>query len=357
VRTLRGRSLVLLALVVAALSAGVLSACGSSSSTKPADVLEQTFTSAKTVKSGKLDVGVTLQGKGGKSVVLDVAGPFQSNGAGHVPSFDLTAAVTLTGQSLSAGLISTGDHLYVSFRGTDYVVPDATFAEFRKGYVDAQRQNGTSGATSGSALSALGLHPLTWLVDPKNAGTVNVAGTDTIHITTGLNLGALLRDASTVLGKANASGLSAGGQKVPTSITPAQIAKVTKTLTNVHADVFTGKDDKTLRRIVLAGGLHVNTSAGGLTPTGVRVSIAITDLNEPQTITAPSNAKPISELGKELSAMFGGFGALTGGGAAGGSSSGSSSKTAKTAKAYLDCVKRAGRDAAKIQRCSPLLSP
>jgi hypothetical protein len=113
-------------------------------------------------------------------------------------------------------------------------------------------------------------------------------------------------------------------------------------------------------------------SANGLQGGHVDLNLTITDLNAPQTITAPANPRPLSELQAQiaqLGSVLSGGSATTGAtGTAGTTTGGAGASTASTgatattgtgtddaASAYSKCVQAAGGDIAQIQKCAPLL--
>jgi hypothetical protein len=359
VRHPRRSILIAVAVLVAVLAPAVLVACGGSgggSSDDPAKILSDTFTGTKKLDSGKLDVAVDLTNTSKQKTSLRLTGPFQTNGAGKVPSFALTLSIAAAGQSLSAGFTSTGDAAYVTFGGKSYVLDDKTFKSFADGYTKA----GKSGkkTSSSSPLSAFGVDPQRWLNGAKVVGSEEVGGTDTTHVTTGVNVAALVTDVNRLVGKAS----SATGQKTPQSLSPSEIAATAKTFENAHVDVFTGKDDKTLRRLVLAFDVAGGKPIAGMNLSSVRVSLGFADLNQPQTITAPKDPQPFSDLQTELQSFLGGVttgsasGSGTGTDGSSGSSSGSSSGDATAgASKYLQCVQKAGDDIAKVQKCASLI--
>ncbi len=119
--------------------------------------------------------------------------------------------------------------------------------------------------------------------------------------------------------------------------------------------MWTGKDDKTLRKLTLdvdvAVPAEARKRAGGLSTGTLAVSLLIADLNADQTITAPAGAKPLSDLTQAL-------GATSGGGAGTSTTPSATTPTAPTAGAtpeYLDCVQKAGQDLSKVQKCAELL--
>ena len=119
-------------------------------------------------------------------------------------------------------------------------------------------------------------------------------------------------------------------------------------------EIYTGKDDSILRRLVV--NLGIEEAASGTSGT-IGFDVSITDLNEDQDIAEPSDAKPFNELLGQL----GGLGALAaararaasgssddGGAAAGGS--------AEDLEEYSKCLTDAGNDVDEARKCADLLT-
>jgi hypothetical protein len=115
-------------------------------------------------------------------------------------------------------------------------------------------------------------------------------------------------------------------------------------------DVYSGTDDHLLRKLSL--GLQIEPPAGtGATVSSVDVnfSIAFSDVNQPQTITAPSNAKPLSELLNQLGIPgLPGVGGSTGGFSLPGGTGGASGSS------YQNCIAQA-KTPSDIQKCATKL--
>ena len=205
-----------------------------------------------------------------------------------MPKFALKAAFEGAGQSLSAGATSTGDKGYVSFQGTDYVVADQVFQQFKTQYEQARQQ--AEGQDQGQSLATLGLDPRKWLVDPQNAGEAQVGDTDTIKITAGIDVDKLLDDANTALAAASALG-AAQGQQIPEKLTEEQKQQAVEAIKDPKIEIYTGKDDKIMRRLVLSLGLEDEGSSGT-----IAFDVSITDLNEAQDIPEPQDAQPFDQL-------------------------------------------------------------
>lgn len=373
--TIRRPIAALLALVAVLALAGGLAACGGSSSSNAGaqELLAQTFGPDKPVRSGKLDLGLNLDLKGVKNlggpVVITLKGPFQSAGKGKLPSFDFSATLAAAGQNLSAGAVSTGDKGFVRFQGKSYVLSDPIFASFKQGYEKAQNQ--TTKKSSGTSLRALGIDPRRWLKDATKAGEEKVGGADTVHIKAAIDVPKFLDDVNTLLARADRIGVAGStGSKVPSKLTDQQRQQIERAVKSARIDVWTGKDDTTLRKLAIVVDLDVpadaRNKAGGLTTGRVSFNLAIAELNKDQTISAPAGARPLTELTAQFSSLLG---AATGSGGTSSGSSGSGASTPTTStpaapgatsgsapKAYLDCLQKAGSDVAAVQKCAALLN-
>jgi len=351
---MKARTTVVIALL--ALLAGVLAACGGSSASDedPNAVLKETFGGGKAVKSGKIAASIDLKAKGGNlngPVSIKLDGPFESQGDKQLPKFDLNLSLSGGGQSLSAGAISTGDQGYLKFSGQTYAVPADVFAQFKKGFEQSQSKTGTQGST----LSSLGVDPIKWLENPKNEGTEDVAGTETIHITSDVDVTAFLDDLDTIVKRAG----SLGAGNVPSSITPAQKQAIAAAVKKAEFQVWSGKDDKILRKLQLDISFEVpagqRQQAGGLESGELTVVLQLSDIGKGQDIEAPSGAKPLSSLLSQLGGLGAALGA--GSGSSGSGSSGSSGSTDSSAfEAYAQCLEQAGGDTSKAQECAALLN-
>jgi hypothetical protein len=339
----------LLALVFAVAACGGGSDDEASSSTDVNELLKQTFTGSKDVKSGNLDLALKVEAQGGESqiqgpVSISLSGPFQAQDEGKLPKFKLEAAFEGAGQSIKAGATSTGDKGYLSFQGTDYVVEDRVFDQFKAGFEQAQKQ----GSDQKQSFASLGMDPRNWLTDPQNAGDSKVGDDDTIKITGGIDVAKLLDDVNNALSKASALGLGGAGQ-VPEKLTEQQKREVAEAVEDPRVEIYTGKEDTILRRLVV--NLGIDDKASGSSGR-VGFDVSITDLNEDQDIAEPADAKPF----KDLLGQLGGLGLGGAGGASSGSGSGGSSSSEDLEK-FSQCITEAGEDVEKARKCSDLLSP
>ena len=354
--------LLLATLALAALS---LSACGGSLADKSAQgVLKETFGPGKEIKSGKLDLRIAFNGQavGAAQGPLKVAlkGPFSSSGGGKLPMFDLTANLDIGGQAVAAGAVSTGKEAFLTFGGQDFKVPDASFKQASDLYAKDQKE---SKKKSGPTISSLGVQPLTWVRDPKQAGEEDVGGTKTVHVTSQVDVPAMLLDVNKLLARDAVSGAAAGaGGQVPDKLTDPQRKLIADSVKNASLEVFTGKDDGILRRLNVQLTFDVpeaeRKNSGGLTAGTLGLDLVFSELNEKQAIKAPASSRPLSEL----------TGGLAGGatGASGAAGAATPPAAAPGADAQIDpsspegkyaaCLDKAGQSIAEAQKCAPLLS-
>ena len=376
----RFRTLTPLILSIALVApAAAVTACGSSSaSTEDAQkVVNETFNGKKKVDSGKLtlDASAKLDASGAAGqqlkdpVTLKVGGPFQSRGETELPALDLDLVVGGAGQNFSAGAVSTGEKGYISYQGKDYAVPDKIYQQYKSSFSAQQKKDKSKNQLD---LAALGIDPQKWLTNPKNEGVEKVAGADTIHVSAGVNVGALLDDVNDLLKRSDQLGLTQQQrQQLPTKLSPSAKKQIQDSVKTAKVDIFTGKDDKTLRRLELEVSFdlpqNLRSQSQGLNGGDVKLNVELADLNQKQDIKAPANARPWSELQQQLglSALAGGgSGGLLGGssgsgtGATGSNGSGSSGGSGgsalgsggglsatdkKRTQRYLTCVQKAKR--------------
>lgn len=247
-----------------------------------------------------------------KPVSLSLAGPFQSNGEGKFPSFSLQLQIAASGHSFGAGATSTGSALYVELGGSWFSLPSSSFAALQQSYAQATKSSSSTKARS--AFASLGIEPSHWLIEPTNAGTATVGGEPTYHVTAGVNVPALLSDVS----KLSSSGSSLGLSSLPGagSLTPSAISEMSKSIKSAHVDIYTGKSDHILRKLEVTASVsstpQTQAALGGLRTATITFSLEFTSINQPQTITAPANPKPFSQLVPALQQLTGALGGPTG---------------------------------------------
>jgi hypothetical protein len=337
-----GRLLLLLTLV-AAVAAGCGSA-GTQSAASSADVdqlLRETFANLGKISSATVDAQLAIDG-GGQTIGAHLSGPFQSQGAGKLPKFRIDATLTSGGHSFSAGATWTGDHGFVAVQGTQYALSPAVERQLQSGYAQSLKSSRAKQG-NGAVLSSLGIDFTKWLKNARNAGDTQVGGTDTIELTGDADVPRVVSDLEAVAGRARSLNLP-GATKTP-QFTAAQRQQLVNAVKRISIQVYTGKADHVLRRIVVAADLQDPTAK---TPAHLSLDLTLSGVGADQQIVAPTGAKPFAELLK-LSKGLSGLGALS-------SPSGGQAKHAQaTVQSYAKCVEKAAGDQVKLQRCAALI--
>jgi hypothetical protein len=360
----------ILLLVLCALTGGLV-ACGGDDSDDVDQILSETFGEGKDVKSGRLALAFRLDAQGLQNlrgpVALRLNGPFASQGRNQLPRFDFQVALDAGGQTLTAGAVSTGEKGFVRFQDQAYALSDQLYQQFRKGYADQAKCSQEQGG-EGVSFSSLGIRPGQWLRDAKTAGSEKVGGVETTHITAGVDVPKLLEDVNRILGRTegNVEDPCAKEQKgQPQRRTGRQLSEqdrkaIADAVKDARVDVWTGEDDRVMRRINVAIRFDVpedqRERVRGLRSGALRFDMTIGGLNEKQDIKTPTGARPLDDLVAQFGGQVPGLGGASGGSSQqGGSATQPQQQQQQPESAYLQCVQEAGQDVVKLQQCRDLI--
>jgi hypothetical protein len=299
-----------------------LAACGGDDDVDVQQVLRETFGGKKGIKSGRLDAGLRLDLSGLAQlrgpVRFSLSGPFETAGRDAVPKFDFDAKVDAGGDTFTAGAVSTGDKGFIEIQGQTVAIPDEQFQRYR----ELLAQDASAGDEGGVSFKSLGIDPQRWLRSPEYAGKEEVGGAETIHIRAGIDVERLLDDVNRVLARAE----QVEGDRAR-QLTEEERRQLGEAIENARLELWTGEEDRILRRINVKLGFELPESArqraNGLTSGTISFDLAFGAINEEQEIRAPENAQPA-------------------GGGGGGASE------------YERCVQQAGSDVSELQKCAAL---
>jgi hypothetical protein len=335
-----------------ALAALTLAACGGDDSDSggsggggdSADartILNETFSGSKDVRSADVTLRLTLaEDGGGDSFAIGIGGPFQTAEGSDLPEFDMELDADLgTNGQFRAGVVSVDERLFVEWMGDTYSVPSELLDQARSS-LDEQSET-----QRGQSLESYGIDPQRWIDDPEVVGQEDVGGAETDHVSGTLNVTAFLDSVDTLLAEVDRQGLAAAsGQDVPDRIPAEDRAEIERAIRGARVDVWSGTDDRTLRKLQV--GVAVQPE-GGERGGDVDFVLQLDGVNEEQSITAPSNARPIDELLGQFQGLLGDSGL---GGAADPTAPGGGD-----IDEYQDCLIRAAGDVEAAQRCASLL--
>jgi hypothetical protein len=309
---------------------------------------------------------------------LSFGGPFTRGGAGKPPESDFTITISGQGHHGSLQVISAGGKGYITVSGQSYELPASNFKSVESGLGSLPSSGGTSGVkTDTSALSKLGIHPLDWLSDPKivmRKSSIGGGATTWIHAT--VDTTAMLQDLSKLLAKSGSLGI-AGANSLPKSISATTRKRLAKALGSPTFNVWTGASDKILRNLIVRATIPITgqtrTGLGGTTSVVVTLAFGYTEVNQPQTITAPTSVEPYSVLRSKVAALLKEIedALLTGSPTAGTTTTGTTTTGTTTTgtttssigtttisgvtNRYSACISNAAGDVRKMLKCAPLL--
>lgn len=323
-------------------------------------LLRDTFSGSHTMRSANLvaQLSATLQGIPSASgpILLKLSGPFDRLDPKLPPKFDFALSVALGGKAFKAGIVTDGSGLVIKIKDDAYAVPDSLYQRFAQG--------STSKSGSGSSsnpLSELGIQPLKLIKNATVAGDEQIAGEPTSHVTAQLDVAGLLDTISGLLSKVPKLGV--GTTQLPQGITASQRAAVTSAIKTATIDVCSGKTDHALRKLDISTLVVPPAgSAGPLQQADLKLQVQFSDINEPQSVTLPTDTKPLAQLQQQIQGLLSGLGGLGGSGVQGSgatsSGSGSSTPPASAVKAQQliqKCVEEANGDGTKLGKCLKLV--
>jgi hypothetical protein len=367
----RTRSLFAAAVLALSVPAAIAGCGGDDGSDEdPQEVVDAIINNDETVTSGVLDVSVDASAGDQGSFTASLSGPFQGVEADPAafPQLDLTASVSGEGAGQSVdfegGLVVTEDNAFVEYAGETYEVGTDMFQQFKDAAEASAAQGGDGdegdAATSfqegcaqaieaqGGDGSACDFDVSAWFTELSNDGTEDVAGTETNHVSGQIDVAQMLDD---FIGIA---------QSVPgasSQVDESQVDLVSDAVTEAGFDIYGGTEDDLLRKLDLNVTIDPSEIEGGeLVPVDTvdfGFDFEFSDVNEEQTIEAPTDAKPIDDLLGQFGLSGAGLGALGGAGLEGGGNFdlGSGSGGGGASDAYIQCVAAAGNDPQEAAKC------
>ena len=361
----------LFAICALALPTGVLlTGCGGddeAASEDPQTVLDETFDNETTVSSGNLTVSASVSAEGdqGGSFEGSLSGPFQGDpeSKATLPQLDLTLSASGEGAGesvdFSGGLVVTEDNAFIEYNDTVYEVGAEAFGqvkaavESQAGAAEAEGPTPSFSEACTQALEQAGasdtspcdIDVSSWITNLSNEGTEDVGGSDSVHLSGDANVEQILTDigelASVFPGASDAG------------FDPAQLGAFSSAVSEASVDVYSTVDEQLLSKFDINLSIDPSAIAGGaaipLESIDIDFGFEIGDINEVQTIEAPSDAQPIEDLLGDtgidlgdLGDLGGGLpGGLPGGSGGGGGGGGGGAGAGAAAEDYLECLNEA----------------
>ena len=292
-----------------AICASVLASCGGDSDPDrpeaagpafdPDTVVEQAAGPNRAARTGRIDAKVTftLQGvpAGYREFSAGVSGPYRYRKDASLPDYELEIGA----RDYGVGLTSVGGRSYVSLGTTGYKLP----ADVRRRLVRSAAK-GSNGLTR--TLEQFGIAPWRWETERVAAGTARLDGVEVRHVTTGANVGRILRDANTLLGFMRSLGITRA-IGLPNEIGPQARRAIVRSVTKFVAGSWVGTQDHVLRRSRFDMDFVVPRSrraaVGGITGGHAAARLNVTQVGKRQRIAAPASVRPFADFAIGLDAL------------------------------------------------------
>jgi hypothetical protein len=340
-----------------------LASCGGGADPEDVgDLLDRTF--SKEISSADLKAELELQLEGSpaldRPLRIQAAGPFRTN-EGKLPSVDLELKVGIAGggQTVTTGLLSTGDRAFLKFQDVYYEQPAS---KVRRANRFLARNRGR-----GAPLRWLGVNPRSWLSAAEAEGEEEVGGVETRHVSGTLDVEAVILDVNRFARRSASAIGGVSGHRPPDTLTRKDIDWIAEAVKKPSFDVYVGRDDDIVRR--MSGRIEFEAPEDspehhGIDAGTLQFSVELADVNGDQEIQAPRKASPLSKLTRSLGGgwMLEGLG--SGGDAPGNAdpseapsdSEDDTGPEAESFREYADCLDEARPgDTRALQRCAELL--
>lgn len=249
-------------------------------------------------RMGRIDAQLTLKLEGVpgyEEFSAELGGPFRHRTDASLPDYDIEIGARGYGTKLT----SVGGRSYVSLGSTGYRLPGAVRQRLVRS--SAKGRNGLT-----RTLEQFGIAPWRWETDKVAAGTGRLDGVAVRHVTTGANVGRILRDANTLLGLLRSLGLTRA-IGLPGEIGPAARRVIVRSVTSFAGESWIGTRDKVLRRsgfvMTFAVAQDQRAAVGGITRGKVVGRVDITRVGRRQRIVAPSAIGPFADFAVGVDAL------------------------------------------------------
>ena len=274
------------------------SAAGAKAAFDPDAVVRQAAGPNRAARTGRIDGQLTfrLEGVPGyEEFSAGVSGPFRLRKDASLPDY----AVEIGARNYGVGLTSVGGRSYVSLGTTGYALPPAV----RRRLVRSAAK-GRNGLTR--TLEQFGIAPWRWETDRVAAGRGRLDGVEVRHVTTGANVGRILRDANTLLGFMRTLGLTRA-IGLPDEIGPAARRAIAASVTSFAGESWIGTKDKVLRRsgfrMTFVVPRSKRAAVGGITRGTVVGRVDVTQVGRRQRIAAPATIGPFADFAVGIDAL------------------------------------------------------
>ncbi|MGN6275259.1 MAG: hypothetical protein ACTHNP_04915 [Solirubrobacterales bacterium] len=280
-------------------------ACGGGSSSNnedPQKVIEQA--SLKGVKSGELEMSLSVNSEGKKSgnIEVELSGPFEAGAKGELPQLEMQAKAngSVQGKNINfeGSLTMLTDRAFVEYENTAYEIDPTSFSYLKSAFEQAQQQGGSEPTDiTACQKAAENIKFSQFAENLKNEGSADVAGTSTTKVSGDLSVsGAVDALVKLTENPACAAQLEAAGP-LPLSELEKAKGELSKAIKKSHVELYVGEDN-IIRKFAVE--LTIEPPEAKNEKVELQMEVSLGGVNEEQSFSTPANAKPLEDLFKKL---------------------------------------------------------
>jgi hypothetical protein len=257
-----------------ALLALALAACTHEPSAQ--EVLSETAGNLGEIRSGDLSLRLAVAASGGERAGFELEGPVALAEQGELPVAEVEYAQIAGDERATVTFISTGERAFVEIGEEVYALPSDDVDELRGGAVEA------------GGLQELRIED--WFVDPELSDGGEVGGAETDRITADVDVVAAANDLIALARELGAANVE--------TIEGASAEQLRRGVESATVEVYTGEDDRLLRRLVIDARLRADVprelrdALGAFGGARLTLELGIADPNRPVSVEEPDNAQP-----------------------------------------------------------------
>jgi hypothetical protein len=265
----------------------VLASCGG---TGAPDVLAQAGQSLSRVRSGTMDLRMTVNGgDGGQAgqIGFEERGPFSLPAAGALPVAHTDVVHFVGTQQDATTFISTGKNAYISTGGHTYSLPPARLEQLRKASVTSSNSNG---------LASLQVDRWAAGASTGDGGTVDGVATD--HVAANVNVRVFLNDLMQLT-------RSLGETASVPQVTDADAQDLGRIVKSGRLELWAGRDDHLIRKLTVGidfaapSGAQLSGALARYSQTHLDLSLTLSGVNQSVSVPEPAAAEPFSAFCKQ----------------------------------------------------------
>jgi hypothetical protein len=261
----------------------VLAGCGGGGNAN--DVLSRTAASLGKIRSGDLTLRLVVSPREGTKgrIGFELRGPFALR-RGSLPVARIAYTQIAGAREGTATFLSTGTNAYAVVSGNAYELPASATEQVRRAGAELGGSGGGLGGT---------FHVESWFDDPKVEGGEEVGGADTDHVTADLDVVAAANGLLELVRELGRDAPRIEGQ---------QADQLRDAVESSSIDVWTGKQDRLLRRLLLKADLGLDVpeslrrALGDVVGAKVEFELSVSNPNEPVRVAPPAHPLPYSAL-------------------------------------------------------------